>query len=33
VLGRTMFDIIEHTTTPAVRAKQSLVPFRAVNGG
>jgi beta-lactamase class A len=33
VLGRTMFDVIANTTSPAVRAKQSIVPFRAVDGG
>jgi len=33
VLGRAMFDVVENTTTPAIRAKQTLVPFRAVNGG
>ena len=33
VLGRAMFDVIATQTTPAVRAKQTITPFRAVDGG
>lgn len=33
VLGRAMFDVVSHTTVPAVTAKQPLRPFTAVDGG
>ena len=33
VLGRTMFDVVSRTTVPAVKAKQPLKPFTAVDGG
>lgn len=33
VLGRTMFDVISRTSVPAVKAKQPLKPFIAVDGG
>ncbi|GAA0725575.1 hypothetical protein GCM10010199_36270 [Dactylosporangium roseum] len=33
VLGRALFDVVEHGTTPAITARQTSTPFRAVDGG
>jgi beta-lactamase class A len=33
VLGRAMFDVVSRTSVPAVKAKQTLQPFTAVDGG
>ncbi|GGM24491.1 serine hydrolase [Dactylosporangium sucinum] len=33
VLGRAWFDVVERVTTPALAARQALVPFRPVDGG